>query len=81
MRERVEESGVLSILIYGLDFRRLCLSDKVVHADAVAAPTDIPLLLHPLPRAFLQPVILSPIRASWRTITRTWFAGLVLRET
>lgn len=30
-----EESSTLSILIYGQDFRHLCLSDKVVHADAV----------------------------------------------
>ena len=39
-----EESGILSILIYDLDFRRLCLSDKVVHADAAPAPMDILLL-------------------------------------
>lgn len=32
----------LPILIYGRDFRRLCLSDKVVHADAKPAPMDLP---------------------------------------
>jgi len=37
-----EESGALPILIYGRDFRRLCLSDKVVHADAKPAPMDLP---------------------------------------
>lgn len=46
VKDTKEESGVLPILIYGRDFRRLCLSDKVVHADAKPAPMD---LLHPPP--------------------------------
>lgn len=37
-KDTKEESSTLSILIYGQDFRHLCLSDKVVHADA--APMD-----------------------------------------
>lgn len=39
-KDTKEESSTLSILIYGQDFRHLCLSDKVVHADAVPAPMD-----------------------------------------
>lgn len=39
-KDTKEESSALSILIYGPDFRRLCLSDKVVHADAAPAPMD-----------------------------------------
>lgn len=39
-KDTKEESSTLSILIYGQDFKHLCLSDKVVHADAVPAPMD-----------------------------------------
>lgn len=39
-KDTKEESSTLSILIYGQDFKHLCLSDKVIHADAVPAPMD-----------------------------------------
>lgn len=53
----------LPILIYGRDFRRLCLSDKVVHADAKPAPMD---LLHPM-----LPLLLIPSQRRFSRVDRT----------